>query len=126
MWTGKGYETFFGHKFIVNDDVLIPRFETEELVANVLSTYDDVFEGQAVKVVDVGTGSGAIGVTLAVEWLEAKCTNWPSKAKLLSKMRNLHIWHFQRNKTKEQQREYCDTLYINQKSLLCNYAPKMV
>ena len=62
-----GYETFFGHKFIVNDDVLIPRFETEELVANVLSTYDDVFEGQAVKVVDVGTGSGAIGVTLAVE-----------------------------------------------------------
>lgn len=62
-----GYETFFGHKFIVNDDVLIPRFETEELVANVLSTYDDVFDGAAVKLVDVGTGSGAIGVTLAVE-----------------------------------------------------------
>lgn len=62
-----GYETFFGHKFIVNDDVLIPRFETEELVANVLSTYDDVFDGAAVSVVDVGTGSGAIGVTLAVE-----------------------------------------------------------
>lgn len=62
-----GYETFFGHKFIVNDDVLIPRFETEELVANILSTYDDVFDGRSVKVVDVGTGSGAIGVTLAVE-----------------------------------------------------------
>ena len=62
-----GYETFFGHKFIVNDDVLIPRFETGELVANVLSTYDDVFNGSKVKVVDVGTGSGAIGVTLAVE-----------------------------------------------------------
>ena len=62
-----GYETFFGHKFIVNDDVLIPRFETEELVANVLSTYDDVFDGAPGKVVDVGTGSGAIGVTLAVE-----------------------------------------------------------
>lgn len=62
-----GYETFFGHKFIVNDNVLIPRFETEELVANVLSTYDDVFDGAKVKLVDVGTGSGAIGVTLAVE-----------------------------------------------------------
>lgn len=62
-----GYETFFGHKFIVNDDVLIPRFETEELVANVLATYDEVFDGAKVKVVDVGTGSGAIGVTLAVE-----------------------------------------------------------
>ncbi|MGL4372828.1 MAG: peptide chain release factor N(5)-glutamine methyltransferase [Turicibacter sp.] len=62
-----GYETFFGHQFIVNEDVLIPRFETEELVANVLSTYDDVFDGAAVTLVDVGTGSGAIGVTLAVE-----------------------------------------------------------
>ena len=51
----------------MNDDVLIPRFETEDLVANVLSTYDDVFDGAAVKLVDVGTGSGAIGVTLAVE-----------------------------------------------------------
>ena len=62
-----GYETFFGYKFIVNDDVLIPRFETEELVANVLSVYDDVFDGAKIKVVDVGTGSGAIGVTLAIE-----------------------------------------------------------
>lgn len=69
-----GYETFFGHKFIVNDDVLIPRFETEELVANVLSTYDDVFNGSKVKVVDVGTGSGAIGVTLAVEELNMEVT----------------------------------------------------
>jgi len=62
-----GYETFFGRKFIVSDAVLIPRFETEELVANVLATYDDVFDGQAVKVVDVGTGSGAIGLSLACE-----------------------------------------------------------
>lgn len=62
-----GYETFFGRKFIVSDAVLIPRFETEELVANVLATYDDVFDGQPVKVVDVGTGSGAIGLSLACE-----------------------------------------------------------
>lgn len=62
-----GYETFFGYKFSVNDQVLIPRFETEELVANVLATYDRVFGGDEVKVVDVGAGSGAIGITLAVE-----------------------------------------------------------
>lgn len=62
-----GYETFFGRKFMVSDAVLIPRFETEELVANVLSVYDDVFDGQSVKVVDVGTGSGAIGLSLACE-----------------------------------------------------------
>ena len=62
-----GHEYFFGHKFKVNSDVLIPRFETEELVANVLLMYDEVFDGQEVKVVDVGTGSGCLAVTLDVE-----------------------------------------------------------
>lgn len=62
-----GYETFFGRKIAVSDAVLIPRFETEELVANVLAAYDEVFGGKEVKVVDVGTGSGAIGLSLAKE-----------------------------------------------------------
>ena len=62
-----GYETFLGYQFIVSDEVLIPRFETEELVAAVLSAYDEVFGQANVKVVDVGTGSGAIGITLALE-----------------------------------------------------------
>ena len=53
-----GYEYFYGHKFIVNEDVLIPRYETEELVANVLMYYDEVFDGEKVEVVDLGTGSG--------------------------------------------------------------------
>ena len=62
-----GYETFFGHEFKVNEDVLIPRFETEELVAKVLELYDEHFNGQQVDIVDVGTGCGAIGITLALE-----------------------------------------------------------
>ena len=62
-----GYETFFGYEFKVNDDVLIPRFETEELVAKVLELYDEHFEGQEIDVVDIGTGCGAIGITLALE-----------------------------------------------------------
>jgi release factor glutamine methyltransferase len=62
-----GYEEFYGHKFIVNGDVLIPRFETEELVANVLLYYDEVFNSNKVSVVDVGTGSGCLGVTLDIE-----------------------------------------------------------
>lgn len=62
-----GYEYFFGYKFKVNGDVLIPRFETEELVANVLEQYDNVFDGENVKVVDIGTGSGCLAVTLSVE-----------------------------------------------------------
>jgi len=62
-----GYETFFGYQFKVNKDVLIPRFETEELVSKVLELYDEYFEGKAVDVVDIGTGCGAIGITLALE-----------------------------------------------------------
>ena len=62
-----GYETFFGYKFIVNENVLIPRFETEELVAKVLELYDEHSKGEKIDVVDVGTGCGAIGITLALE-----------------------------------------------------------
>ena len=62
-----GYETFFGYEFKVNEHVLIPRFETEELVAKVLEIYEKYFNGKKVDVVDVGTGSGAIGITLALE-----------------------------------------------------------
>lgn len=62
-----GYEYFFGYEFKVNSDVLIPRFETEELVANVLEQYDYVFNGADVDVVDIGTGSGCLAVTLSVE-----------------------------------------------------------
>src|SRR5690554_1069181 len=62
-----GYEYFYGHKFIVGKDVLILRYETEELVSEILAAYDEYFDGQAIDVVDIGTGSGAIGITLSLE-----------------------------------------------------------
>lgn len=62
-----GYEYFYGYKFIVNEDVLIPRPETEELVANILAYYDEYFADQQVELCDIGTGSGAIAITLKKE-----------------------------------------------------------
>lgn len=62
-----GYTYFFGYKMLVDSHVLIPRPETEELVGYVLEKYDEVFNNRDVKVVDVGTGSGAIAIALNKE-----------------------------------------------------------
>ncbi len=62
-----GEACFYGYDFNVNKDVLIPRPETEELVENVLYLYDDYFKDKKVEVADVGTGSGCIAITLALE-----------------------------------------------------------
>ena len=62
-----GYTNFYGYDFIVNEDVLIPRYETEELVENILYRYDEHFKGQKVNVCDLATGSGCIAISLAKE-----------------------------------------------------------
>lgn len=63
-----GFEWFYGYRFHVGPDVLIPRPETEELVANVLAAYDEYFSTvENVTAVDIGTGSGAIAISLKKE-----------------------------------------------------------
>lgn len=54
---------FYGMKFFVNEDVLIPRPETEELVELVLNEIKREL-GRPLNVLDIGTGSGCIPVSI--------------------------------------------------------------
>ena len=58
-----GNVNFYGLKFIVNKNVLIPRFETEELVEQVVEYTKDLNKDK-IKILDLGCGSGEIGLTL--------------------------------------------------------------
>lgn len=60
-----GNVNFYGLNFIVNENVLIPRFETEELIENTLKLIKEIFPlKKDLKIIDLGCGSGAIGLTL--------------------------------------------------------------
>lgn len=57
-----GNVDFYGNIFEVNENVLIPRFETEELVSY---TYEKIKSKSNLNIVDLGTGSGCIAITLS-------------------------------------------------------------
>ena len=57
-----GEVEFFGKKFFVNENVLIPRLETESLVRRARKI---LANGSFVSVADIGSGSGIIGISVA-------------------------------------------------------------
>lgn len=94
-----GYVNFYGNKFEINENVLIPRFETEELVEHTIKYINDYFT-EPVDILDLGCGSGVIGLTLekkvstnsvdlvdiskeALEVTHKNCGNLNSKATLI-------------------------------------------
>ena len=75
-----GQTEFYGLPFYVNEDVLIPRPETEELVEWIASE----FWNQPLRILDIGTGSGCIAVTLAKKLLQATVEAWDISSKALA------------------------------------------
>lgn len=94
-----GKVNFYGNTFIINHNVLIPRFETEELVENTIEYCKKYFK-EPIDIVDLGCGSGVIGLTLekklstnsvdlidisneALEVTNKNCGNLNSKANII-------------------------------------------
>ena len=67
-----GETEFFGLTFHVNDSVLIPRPETEELVQWILET----IKNEKIRILDIGTGSGCIAISLAKNLPFAEVHAW--------------------------------------------------
>lgn len=69
-----GFREFYGREFLVDPRVLIPRPETETIIDIVKRYGRDscLHRGAVLTVVDVGTGSGCIGVTVGLEMPDAK------------------------------------------------------
>lgn len=65
-----GYKEFWSNTFEVSSDVLVPRPETEHLIESVLKYYPD--QNKALRICDIGTGSGCVAVTLALEYPHAE------------------------------------------------------
>jgi len=64
-----GETEFYGRRFLVNDSVLIPRPETEELVKYIIDKQKNQFsvKRKQLSILDIGTGSGCIAISLAKE-----------------------------------------------------------
>lgn len=65
-----GNTAFFGLTFKVDKNVLVPRPETEELVQWILDDFSS--EKRSLKILDIGTGSGCIGISLANNLTQTK------------------------------------------------------
>lgn len=69
-----GQREFFSRNFIIRPGVLVPRQETETLVNVALDRLHSTYRNVTPRVLDLGTGSGCIAITLALEFPKAEVT----------------------------------------------------
>ena len=89
-----GYAYFVNSNYIVSSDVLIPRQETEQLAVTALTMIVKLFgKDPKIKIVDIGTGSGILGIYLKEYFPESSviCTDISEKAlQIASENAKLH------------------------------------
>ena len=71
-----GFAEFCGRRFSVGPEVLIPRPETEELCRWIVEEREANNEERETMILDIGTGSGCIAITLGAEMPDAQVTAW--------------------------------------------------
>ena len=107
-----GNVDFYGYNFKVNKNVLIPRFETEELVKNTVDIIKEKYGNKTIKILDIGTGSGCIAITLKKELTNNNITaidisdNALNVAKENAKLNNVEVTFKQSNVFENIDEEY--------------------
>lgn len=91
-----GYAFFVNSNYVVSKDVLIPRQETEELAVATLKTIVKMFGKEPkIKIVDIGTGSGILGIYLKEYFLNSSviCTDISENSLQIAKInaKNHHV-----------------------------------
>jgi len=108
-----GETEFYGLAFKVDEHTLIPRPETEELVDWILKDYQNV---SGLRILDIGTGSGAIAISLAVHLKQANITAVDfSEAALVKARQNTDLnqvtIRFKQRDILKMQQSDCDATY---------------
>ena len=83
-----GNVNFCGNILEINENVLIPRFETEQLVINTIEKINEIWPNQQIDLIDLGTGSGAIGLSIKKKLPQANVTLLDISEKALEVAKN--------------------------------------
>jgi len=89
-----GHVDFMGYKLFVDRRVLIPRPETEIMVASAVELLHQMYSGQTLRVLDLGTGSGNIAIAIARQYPDCEITAVDASMEALELARRNA--HFQR------------------------------